>query len=99
MIEILAGTRIDPHEVARADRFSDKVYGNDLRWVENFSTSQSRHDSLLRMTELLQKSLPKLHIFPARAFDIGNSQPKKRTIEIDCNPCYEPVVIDFTVVR
>ena len=42
MIEILAGTLIDPHEVARADRFSDEVYGNDLQRVENFSTSQSR---------------------------------------------------------
>jgi len=44
VIEILAGTLIVPHEVARADRFSDEVYGNDLRRVENFSTSQSRDD-------------------------------------------------------
>jgi hypothetical protein len=51
VIEILAGTLIDPNKVARADRFSDEVYGNDLRRVENFSTSQSRHDSLLRMTD------------------------------------------------
>jgi len=51
VIEILARTLIDPHEVARADRFSDELYGNDLRRVENFSTSQSRHDSLLRMTD------------------------------------------------
>ena len=50
VIEILAGTLIDTHEVARADRFPDEVYGNDLRRVENFSTSQSRHDSLFRMT-------------------------------------------------
>jgi len=28
---------------AGVDRFSDKVYGNDLRRVKNFSTSQSRH--------------------------------------------------------
>jgi len=35
MFEILAGTLIAPHELARADRFSDEVYGNDLRWVEN----------------------------------------------------------------
>jgi len=99
VIEILAGMLIETYEVERADRFSDEVFGNNLRRVENFTTCQSRHDSLIRMTELLQKSLPKLHIFPARAFDIGNSQPKKRTIEIDCNPCYEPVVTDFTVVR
>jgi len=51
VIEILAGTLIDPHEVARADGFSDEVYGNDLRRVKNFSTSQSRHDSLFRMTD------------------------------------------------
>jgi len=51
VIEILAGTLIETHEVARADRFSDEVYGNDLRRVKNFSTSQSRHDSLLRMTD------------------------------------------------
>ena len=51
VIEILAGMLIDPHEVARADRFSDEVYGNDLRRVENFSTSLSRHASLLRMTD------------------------------------------------
>jgi len=51
VIEIFAGTLIDPHKVARADCFSDEVYGNDLRRVENFSTSQSRHDSLLRMTD------------------------------------------------
>jgi hypothetical protein len=51
VIEILAGTLIDPHEVARADRFSDEVDGNDLRRVENFSTSQPRHDSFLRMTD------------------------------------------------
>jgi len=50
VIEILAGTLIDPHEVAIADRFSDEAYRNDLRRVENFSTSQSRHDALLRMT-------------------------------------------------
>jgi len=37
VIEILAGTLIDPHQVARADRFSDEMYGNDLRRVENFS--------------------------------------------------------------
>ena len=42
VIEILAVTLIDHHEVARADGFSDKVYGNDLRRVKNFSTSQSR---------------------------------------------------------
>ena len=36
---------------ARADRFSDEVYGNDFRRDKNFSTSQSRYDSLLRMTE------------------------------------------------
>jgi hypothetical protein len=47
----LSGMFIDAHEVARADRFSDDVYGNDLRRVKNFSTSQSRHDSLLRMIE------------------------------------------------
>jgi len=35
VIEILAGTLIETHEVARADRFSDEVYGNDLRRVEN----------------------------------------------------------------
>jgi len=51
VIEILAGTLIDPHELARADRFSDEVHGNDLRRVENFSTSRSRHDSLLHMTD------------------------------------------------
>jgi len=51
VIEILAGKLIDPHEVARADRFSDEMYGNDLRWVENFSTSQSRPNSLLRMAD------------------------------------------------
>jgi len=51
VIEILAGTLIDPHEVARADRFSDEVYGNDLRRVKNFSTSQSRHDSLTVTSE------------------------------------------------
>jgi len=51
VIEILAGTLIDPHEVARADRFSDEVYGNDLRRVEKFRTSQSRYYSLLRMTD------------------------------------------------
>jgi len=34
VIKILAGTLIDPHELARADRFSDEVYGNDLLWVE-----------------------------------------------------------------
>jgi len=39
VIEILAGTLIDPHEVTRADCFSDEVYGNDLRRVENFSMS------------------------------------------------------------
>ena len=43
VIEILARTLIDPHEVARADRFSDEVYGNDFRRVKNFSTSQSKH--------------------------------------------------------
>ena len=37
MIEILAGTLIETHEVAGADLFSDEVYGNDLRRVENFS--------------------------------------------------------------
>ena len=51
MIKNFAGTLIDPHEVARADRFSDEMYGNDLRWVENFSTSQSCQDALLRMTD------------------------------------------------
>ena len=51
MIKIFAGTLIDPHEVARADRFSDDVYGSDLRRGENFSTSQSRHESLLRKTD------------------------------------------------
>jgi len=51
VIEILAGTLIETHEVARADRFSDEVYGNELRRVKNFSTSQSSHDSLLRMTD------------------------------------------------
>jgi hypothetical protein len=40
VIKILAGTLIDPYEVARANRFSDEVYGNDLRRVENFITSQ-----------------------------------------------------------
>ena len=50
VIEILAGTLIDPHELARADRFSDEMCGNDLRRVENFRTSLSRHDSLLRIT-------------------------------------------------
>jgi hypothetical protein len=51
VIEILAGTLIDPHEVASAYRLSDEVYGNDLRRVKNFSTSQSRYDSLFRMTD------------------------------------------------
>ena len=65
MIEILAGTLIETHEVARADRFSDKVYGNDIRRVENFSTSQSRHDLLLRMTDPR-----KYRITPAKKFPI-----------------------------
>ena len=51
VIEILAGTLIETHEVTRADRFSDEMYGSDLRRVKNFSTSQSRHDSLIRMTD------------------------------------------------
>ena len=34
MIQILAGTLIDPHEVAGADRFSDEAYSNDRRRVE-----------------------------------------------------------------
>ena len=34
VIEILAGTIIDPDEVARTDRFSDEAYGNDLRRVK-----------------------------------------------------------------
>jgi len=51
VIEILAGTLFDPQKVARADRFSDEVYGNDLRRVENFSTGQARHDSPLRLTD------------------------------------------------
>jgi len=34
VIEILTGTLIDPHELARADRFSDEVYGDDLRRVK-----------------------------------------------------------------
>ena len=51
MIEILAGTSIESHELARADRLLDEMYGNDFRRVKNFSTSQSRHDSLLRMTD------------------------------------------------
>jgi len=34
VIEILAGTLIDPHEVARVDRFSDEMYGNYLRRVK-----------------------------------------------------------------
>ena len=51
VIEILARTLIEPHEVARADRFTYEVYDRDLRRVKYFSTSQSRHDSLLRMIE------------------------------------------------
>ena len=47
VIEILARKFIDTHEVAGADRFSYEMYGNDPRRVKNFSTSQSRHDSLL----------------------------------------------------
>ena len=39
VIEILAGAFIKSQEVARADRFSDEMYGNDLRRVKNFSTS------------------------------------------------------------
>jgi len=54
VVDVLSGTSIDPHEVARADRFSDEAYGNDLRRVKNFSTSESRHDSLLRMTDTRQ---------------------------------------------
>ena len=46
MIEVRAGTFIEPHEVAGADRFSDEMNGSDLRRVKNFSTSQSRRDSL-----------------------------------------------------
>ena len=57
MIEILARTLIDPHEVAGANRFFDDVYGNDLRRVENFSTSQSRHDPLHRMTDSRKYSI------------------------------------------
>ena len=44
VIEILAIKLIQSHELARADRFSDKVRDSDLRRVKNFSTSQSRHD-------------------------------------------------------
>jgi len=51
VIEILARTLIETHEESRADRFSDEMYGNDLRRVKNLSTSQSRHDSLLRLTD------------------------------------------------
>ena len=51
VIEILAGTFIESHELARSDRFSEEMYGNNLRRVKNFSTSQSRHDTLLRMTD------------------------------------------------
>jgi len=65
VIEILAGTLIDPHEVARADRFSDEVYGIDLRRVENFSTSQSRHDSLLRMTDTRKYRITPADKFPS----------------------------------
>ena len=42
VIEILAGTFIESHEVARADRFFDEMYVNNLRRVKNFSTSQDR---------------------------------------------------------
>ncbi len=37
MIVIFGGTFINTHEVARADRFSDKMYGNNLRRVKNFT--------------------------------------------------------------
>ena len=67
VIEILAGTFIESHEVARADGFSDEVYGNNLRRVKNFSTSQSRHDTLLRMTDTRKYRLPQHKNFQSRS--------------------------------
>jgi len=73
VIKILAGTLIETHKVARADRFSDEVYGNDLRRVKNLSTSRSRHDLLLRMTDTR-----KYRISPAKKFPIlFATTPKK----------------------
>ena len=40
---------------------------------------------------LLQKSLPKLRILPARDFNIVIYHPQKRNIEIDCEPCHAPL--------
>jgi len=39
VIKNFAGSFIESHEVARADRFSDEMYGNDLRRVKNFGSS------------------------------------------------------------
>jgi len=64
VIEILAETLIETHKEARADRFSDEMYGNDLRRVKNLSTSQSRHDLLLRMTDTRKYRITSAKKFP-----------------------------------
>ena len=55
VIEILAGTLIDPHEVARADRFSDEMYGNDLRGSK-ISAHENQRRLLLTTTEFVLKA-------------------------------------------
>ncbi len=57
VIEILTRTHIESSEVARADRFPDEMYGNALRRVKNFSTSKSRHDSLLSTSDTKKYSI------------------------------------------
>ena len=52
VIEILAGTLNDPHEIARADRFSDEVYGNDLRRNENVTVHGFESSSALETVGL-----------------------------------------------
>ena len=70
-----------PAEVARADRFSDEVYGNDLRRVENFSTSQSRYDSLLRMTDLASIASPSTNRLTSSAKPFAVSYLRVRYFE------------------
>jgi len=40
------------------------MYGNDLRRVKNLSTSQSRHDLLLRMTDTRKYRITSAKKFP-----------------------------------